>query len=194
MRRCSSTRAASHTQNVKRGVDGKGVAGMNCATCHTDANPPATYGAAAPPGAPNWHLPPEKKKMVFMRTCRARSSAACSRTRRATATAISPRSSSTSSNDKLVLWGWEPGGRRAPVSVSHDEFVAQFKTWVAAGAPCPARVTRGEGRAAEDVRGRETVRAVVADASVMRPTSRVSSPLVKLRFARVRLIAPCFSR
>jgi hypothetical protein len=40
------------------------------------------------------------------------------------------------SHDKLVLWGWEPGGR-APVSVPHAEFVAKFKQWVAAGAPCP---------------------------------------------------------
>jgi hypothetical protein len=40
--------------------------------------------------------------------------------------------------DKLVLWGWSPGGERAPVSVPHGEFVASFKLWAAAGAPCPA--------------------------------------------------------
>lgn len=39
--------------------------------------------------------------------------------------------------DKLVLWGWQPGGNRAPVSVSHEEFVAKFKQWAAAGGPCP---------------------------------------------------------
>ena len=43
------------------------------------------------------------------------------------------------SHDKLVLWGWAPGGARAPVSVTHEAFVAKFKTWVAAGAPCPSR-------------------------------------------------------
>ena len=41
-------------------------------------------------------------------------------------------------HDKLVLWGWDPGAGRAPVSVPHDQFVAAFKTWVDAGAPCPA--------------------------------------------------------
>jgi hypothetical protein len=41
------------------------------------------------------------------------------------------------SEDKLVLWGWTPGGARAPVSVPHDEFVAKFKQWAAAGGPCP---------------------------------------------------------
>lgn len=40
--------------------------------------------------------------------------------------------------DALVLWGWKPGGARAPVPVPHEEFVSRFKTWVAAGAPCPA--------------------------------------------------------
>ena len=41
------------------------------------------------------------------------------------------------SEDKLVLWGWHPGGNRAPVPVPHDEFVAKFKQWAAAGGPCP---------------------------------------------------------
>jgi len=40
-------------------------------------------------------------------------------------------------DDKLVLWGWSPGVGRAPVSVPHDEFVAKFKEWIDAGAPCP---------------------------------------------------------
>jgi hypothetical protein len=39
-------------------------------------------------------------------------------------------------SDGLVLWGWQPGVGRNPVSVPHDEFVAKFKVWVAAGAPC----------------------------------------------------------
>ena len=41
--------------------------------------------------------------------------------------------------DKLVLWGWEPGGKRAPVSVPHAQFVGAFKDWVSGGMPCPAR-------------------------------------------------------
>jgi hypothetical protein len=42
------------------------------------------------------------------------------------------------SDDELVLWGWNPGVGRDPVSVPHAEFVAKFKTWAAAGGPCPA--------------------------------------------------------
>ncbi len=41
------------------------------------------------------------------------------------------------SEDKLVLWGWNPGAGRAPVPVPHDIFVAQFKLWADAGGPCP---------------------------------------------------------
>lgn len=43
----------------------------------------------------------------------------------------------TVQQDALVLWGWDPGGERAPVSVPHDEFVAEFERWAAAGGPCP---------------------------------------------------------
>jgi aerobic-type carbon monoxide dehydrogenase small subunit (CoxS/CutS family) len=41
------------------------------------------------------------------------------------------------SHDKLVLWGWDPGVGRAPVSVPHAQPVATFRTWMDAGAPCP---------------------------------------------------------
>jgi hypothetical protein len=41
--------------------------------------------------------------------------------------------------DKLVLWGWEPGEGRNPVSMGREEFAAKLKAWAAGGAPCPAR-------------------------------------------------------
>jgi hypothetical protein len=39
--------------------------------------------------------------------------------------------------DKLVLWGWDPGAGRMPVPVPHAEFVAAFMLWAEAGGPCP---------------------------------------------------------
>jgi mono/diheme cytochrome c family protein len=42
-----------HAMNVVRGMDGKGAAGLPCATCHAEANPPPSYGPQAPPGAPH---------------------------------------------------------------------------------------------------------------------------------------------
>jgi hypothetical protein len=41
--------------------------------------------------------------------------------------------------DKLVLWGWSPGVGRAPVDVPHSDFVAAFRRWADAGAPCPTQ-------------------------------------------------------
>ena len=55
-----------HTMAVVRGEHGYGVPGLPCATCHGVANPPASYGPHAPPGAPNWKLPPPDQKMVFI--------------------------------------------------------------------------------------------------------------------------------
>src|SRR4029077_20963415 len=43
-----------HVANVIRGAEGKGVAALNCATCHQSTNANST----GVPGAPNWHLAP----------------------------------------------------------------------------------------------------------------------------------------
>src|ERR1700752_617891 len=56
----------THAQYVQRGAEGKVAAGLACSTCHGTKNLPASYGAHVPPGAPNWHLPPPDKKMVFI--------------------------------------------------------------------------------------------------------------------------------
>ena len=126
-----------HTQAVVRGKDGKGAAGLSCATCHGTVNPPAAWGASMPPGAPSWQLPPADQKMVFIGL----SSGELCRTLK------DPKKNGGKdlaaldhhvAEDKLVLWGWEPGPGRAPVPVPHAEFVAKFRTWAAAGAPCPA--------------------------------------------------------
>ena len=47
-----------HLFNVVRGPGGKGVPGLNCATCHQSANADST----GVPGAYNWHLAPLSMK------------------------------------------------------------------------------------------------------------------------------------
>ena len=124
-----------HGQNVLRGPEGKGAPGLACSTCHSTANPPTSYGAHMPPGAPNWHLPPPERKMIFVGLS---SGELCRRLKDAkenhgmSLEALLRHVES----DKLVLWGWNPGMGRAPVSVPHEEFVAKFKQWMTAGAPC----------------------------------------------------------
>lgn len=124
-----------HAMNVQRGPDGKGAPGLQCTTCHGEANPPASYGAHVPPGAPGWHLPPPNQKMVFINLS---SGELCRRLK-------DPKQNGNRSladldkhvsSDKLVLWGWSPGTGRTPVPVPHATFVEKFRAWIAAGAPC----------------------------------------------------------
>jgi mono/diheme cytochrome c family protein len=126
-----------HAQGVVRGPTGHGAPGLPCATCHGETNPPVSYGAHAPPGAPHWGLPPPEHKMVTLGLSPA---ALCEMIKdpaenggRDFAALIEHVS-----KDKLVLWGWDPGSERAPVSVPHQEFVAKFVQWADAGGPCPA--------------------------------------------------------
>ncbi|MNP07132.1 hypothetical protein D3C76_991440 [compost metagenome] len=125
-----------HAMNVVRGMDGKGASGLPCASCHAEANPPASYGANAPPGAPHWSLPPAAHKMAWIglppdMLCSMIKDRAGNGDRDFAALIKHV------SEDKLVLWGWNPGGNRAPVPVPHDIFVTQFKRWADAGGPCP---------------------------------------------------------
>ena len=123
-----------------RGPRAMARAGLPCSTCHGEKNLPASYGPHAPPGAPHWGLPPPDMKMAWIGLPRG----AAVRDDQGHEAQRRPRlrraASSTSREDKLVLWGWDPGGNRAPVPVPHDQFVAAFKTWVEmAGLPGLAR-------------------------------------------------------
>ncbi len=126
----------AHNQNVRRGPDGAGATGLPCATCHGVKNLPASYGPHMPPGAPGWRLPPPSQKMVFIGLSKAD---LCATIKDPTHNGNRDLAKLLDhvSHDKLVLWGWDPGVGRAPVSVPHERFVAAFKTWMAGGAPCP---------------------------------------------------------
>lgn len=126
-----------HAMNVVRGPDGHGAPGLPCSTCHADKNPPDSYGPHAPPGAPHWGLPPPDQKMAWVglsakQLCETLKDKSKNGDRDLAALLEHV------SDDDLVLWGWEPGGDRAPVPVPHAEFVAAFQTWVDAKGACPA--------------------------------------------------------
>ena len=126
----------THMMDVKRGPEGHGAAGLPCTTCHGDANPPASYGPHAPPGAPHWALPAPEHKMAWIGLSPA---ALCEtiKSKRQNGGRNFAALIKHVSEDSLVLWGWHPGGMREPVSVPHDELVVKFKQWAAAGGPCP---------------------------------------------------------
>jgi len=127
-----------HGQGVVRGARGDGPPGLPCSTCHGEKNPPASYGANVPPGAHGWALPPPATKMVFIGLTPARLCAVIKDPKQTNGRDL-PAMLAHVTEDRLVLWGWDPGVGRAPVSVPHAEFVAAFKAWMDAGAPCPTR-------------------------------------------------------
>jgi hypothetical protein len=122
-----------HAQNVQRGPDGTGLFALRCATCHQTQNTP---GAHLPPGAPTWHLPRPSMPLVFEGLDE---SELCRQLK-------DPQRNGGKSpeallhhvaEDPLVLWGWEPGDGRAPVSTPHADFVAAMRAWVEGGCDCP---------------------------------------------------------
>jgi hypothetical protein len=125
-----------HAMQVARGPAGQGAPGLPCAACHGTVNPPSSYGTHAPPGAPHWQLPPPAHKMAWIGLSPAR---LCAMIQDKTLNGGRDFDALIRhvSEDALVLWGWNPGGTRAPVPVPHAEFVAKFRQWAAAGGPCP---------------------------------------------------------
>ena len=127
----------THPMGVVRGPEGHGAPGLPCSTCHAESNSPASYGVHAPPGAPHWGLPPPDQKMAWFGLS---SKELCEMIQDEDRNGDRDLDDLVKhvSEDKLVLWGWNPGGERAPVHVPHDEFVAKFRQWADAGGPCPA--------------------------------------------------------
>ncbi|MCB9543376.1 MAG: hypothetical protein H6703_13135 [Myxococcales bacterium] len=122
-----------HRMNISRRSEKNGLA---CATCHQTQNSEALGIPGGPPGAPNWHLPPEDMPMVFQGKTPA---ALCAQLK-------DPAHNGGKTleqlhhhvaEDPLVLWGWNPGGQRTLPPLPHKDFVAAFRTWIDAGAPCP---------------------------------------------------------
>jgi hypothetical protein len=122
-----------HTQNIKRGKDGKGLYALKCTNCHQPEN---TSGLNMPPGNAVWHLPPANMKMVFQGKT----------PKQLAAQLLNPKTNGNKtkaqlikhvSDDALVLWGWNPGDGRTLPPLSHEEFVKQFKLWIDNGAYLP---------------------------------------------------------
>ncbi|MBL8183009.1 MAG: hypothetical protein JNL64_15530 [Blastocatellia bacterium] len=123
-----------HAQGVTRGKDGKGVYGMQCATCHQAENLP---GEHMPPGVPNWHMPPANQKMVFQglsegQLCRQLKDPTKNGGRKTAKDAIHHLE-----EDPLVHWAWEPGNGRTVPPMSYKDFMAKMNEWVDNGAACP---------------------------------------------------------
>jgi len=125
-----------HYFGVQRGVDGQGLAGYTCATCHHEEN--NLY--AGVPGAPHWGLAPasmawEDKSKVEIAT------QMMDPARNGGKNAQEILKHLT--EDELVLWAWEPGvddegvPRETP-PLSKKEWITTVEAWINNGAIIPA--------------------------------------------------------
>lgn len=129
-----------HFANVVRGAQGKGVAALQCVSCHQEANADTT----GVPGAPGWHLAPLTMRWQDHND-RILSSAQVCR-------AITDRSKNGHrggagllkhhAEEPLVRWAFQPGRRidgspRTLPPLTHEQFVEATRRWVEVGMPCP---------------------------------------------------------
>ncbi|MEQ1652260.1 MAG: hypothetical protein ABL897_07225 [Hyphomicrobium sp.] len=119
-----------HLQNIVRGADNLGFVNARCTSCHRDEN--NNYSGV--PGAPNWHLAPLSMGWQGLGDAEL-----CSTLKDETKNGGKDIAALVKhmEDDKLVLWGWQPGGTRTPVPTPHPKFMTELKAWAAAGAPCP---------------------------------------------------------
>lgn len=129
-----------HFANVVRGPKGEGVPGLNCATCHQEAN----AGSTGVPGSHNWRLAPlsmawqdrDDQPLSSAQVCRVLTD------RSRNHDMDGPALLKHHAEDKLVGWAWEPGrdirgARRTLPPLSRADFAEATRRWMEAGMPCP---------------------------------------------------------
>ena len=122
-----------HAMVVRRGKDGRGTPAMRCTNCHQDKSLTVLH---APPGAPDWRLPPAATPMAWKGLsvgdqCRMLKDPA--RNGNKTPAQLLEHMN----HDPLVLSSWDPGAGRLPPPMSHRAFVEAVRMWVEGGAACP---------------------------------------------------------
>ncbi len=125
-----------HNFGIVGGVDGHGLEGYSCQTCHGEEN--NEYSGV--PGAPEWALAPnimawEGKTRVEIAT------QMMDRSRNGDRSAAEIKKHLT--EHELVLWAWEPGidaegNQREVPPVSKEDFIVAVKEWIDNGAVIPS--------------------------------------------------------
>ncbi|MFY0522799.1 Isoquinoline 1-oxidoreductase subunit [Archangium gephyra] len=124
-----------HDPPVRRGPEDRGIAGMECTSCHQDRN----AELSRVPGAPNWHLAPLEMAWVG-RTPRQ----VCEQLKDPKRNGGKSLAQIVEHNahDELVGWGWKPGADREPAPGTQERFGAIVSAWVETGAECPSEESR----------------------------------------------------
>jgi hypothetical protein len=120
----------AHDPPVARGAEDRGVAGLECTSCHQDRN----LLHARVPGAPKWHLAPREMAWVGLSP-----RALCQQLKdpKRNGGKTLQQIVDHSAHDELVAWGWKPGADRKPAPGTQALFGALMTSWVNAGAACP---------------------------------------------------------
>ena len=136
----------THYPPVQRGIDGRGVEPLQCATCHSTQN---SLLAHAPPGLdangqPGWRMPPLKTKMSWIGLT---GTALCKvvrdpNTNGGRSLAMLQEHMAT---DHLVAWGWNAGPGREPPPLDKPAFDEQVSLWIRNGAPCDSKELAASG-------------------------------------------------
>ncbi|WP_031425463.1 c-type cytochrome [Flavimarina sp. Hel_I_48] len=121
-----------HGMSPQRGKDGKGMFAMKCTNCHQNENSP---GEHAPPGNPEWHLPPADMKMVF--EGKSAPELAKQLTDKSKNGNKSIKELIEHADDTLVKAGWRPAEGLSKPPMSHKEFKKLWITWLKNGAYAP---------------------------------------------------------
>lgn len=124
-----------HSPPVTRGPGGMGVAGMECSTCHGDANMAFVGAEGSIPGDPVWHLAP--LSMGWVGLSAAEICEQIKDTERNGGKSLEELHEHNA-EDHLVGWGWHPGEGRTPAPGTQEVFGELTAAWIATGAHCPA--------------------------------------------------------
>lgn len=118
-----------HQPLAVRGVDGHGVAGQGCSTCHGAAN----YEHV--PGHPHWRLAPAE--MAWEGKALGEICAQLKDPHRNGGRSLDALVHHMA-EDSLIAYGWNPPAHLEPAPSDQATVAALLKAWVDAGAPCPA--------------------------------------------------------
>src|SRR6267378_2045290 len=126
---------AAHVPLMYAGPGDHGVAGLQCKSCHGDANfATLASSIASIPGHSHWGLAPAS--MAWQRKSLR---AICLQLKDGTRNGGRSLSQIREhmAKDSLVGWAWHPGEGRSPAPGTQAQFGALIRAWIVTGAHCP---------------------------------------------------------
>lgn len=126
---------SEHQPPVVRGPADMGATGMECNTCHGEANVEYAGADGAIPGHLPWAMAPVSMGWIGKSV-----SEICEQVKDPERNGGRTLAEIHEHNaeDGLVGWGWEPGEGRTPAPGTQEQFGRLTQAWIDAGAACPS--------------------------------------------------------